>query len=366
MMREKDEITDLFRSRLGGAGMTVRDNFWEELQCDLSRKEAGRQKRILLSPRFCRVAAAASVVFVLGAASAAFWYFSPKEEIKEAFTQVAALTPEGSLKGDVVQESFPSIHQTDPTANKPGIKQPANGAPAGLVADADEESVSLHVSITITQRVYGNNRQPGNGYCSSQNSARNGMYQADSDCKNTNPDMNTAASGDDKTATAGTETTLKPRYWAIKAAVGTSLPQSNFDMPFTAGVTVERRLNKYLALETGLQYNCLPADHTLHTLAVPVKLNAMLASSPKVDFYATLGGAIEKCIAGAPDNSFKAEPVQLSVVAGVGVRYKVNDRFALFAEPSVSHHFDTDSPTKSLRTERPVNLNLLCGVRMTY
>lgn len=178
--------------------------------------------------------------------------------------------------------------------------------------------------------------------------------------------MNTAASGDDKTATAGTETTLKPRYWAIKAAVGTSLPQSNFDMPFTAGVTVERRLNKYLALETGLQYNCLPADHTLHTLAVPVKLNAMLASSPKVDFYATLGGAIEKCIAGAPDNSFKAEPVQLSVVAGVGVRYKVNDRFALFAEPSVSHHFDTDSPTKSLRTERPVNLNLLCGVRMTY
>ena len=92
----------------------------------------------------------------------------------------------------------------------------------------------------------------------------------------------------------------------------------------------------------------------------------MLASSPKVDFYATLGGAIEKCIAGAPDNSFKAEPVQLSVAAGVGVRYKVNDRFALFAEPSVSHHFDTDSPTKSLRTERPVNLNLLCGVRMTY
>ena len=207
MMREKDEITDLFRSRLGGAGMTVRDNFWEELQCDLSRKEAGRQKRILLSPRFCRVAAAASVVFVLGAASAAFWYFSPKEEIKEAFTQVAALTPEGSLKGDVVQESFPSIHQTNPTANKPGIKQPANGAPAGLVADADEESVSLHVSITITQRVYGNNRQPGNGYYSSQNSARNGMYQADSDCKNTNPDMNTAASGDDKTATAGSETT---------------------------------------------------------------------------------------------------------------------------------------------------------------
>lgn len=63
-----------------------------------------------------------------------------------------------------------------------------------------------------------------------------------------------------------------------------------------------------------------------------------LASTPRVDLYAVVGGAAEKCIAGAPDNGFKAEPVQLSVAAGVGVRYKLSDRFALFAEPLVSHH----------------------------
>ena len=33
--------------------------------------------------------------------------------------------------------------------------------------------------------------------------------------------------------------------------------------------------------------------------------------------------------------------------AGVGVRYKLSDRFALFAEPLVSHHFDTESETKT-------------------
>ena len=137
-------------------------------------------------------------------------------------------------------------------------------------------------------------------------------------------------------------------------------------MPFTVGVSVERCLNKHFSLEAGLQYNCLDGDHTLHTLEVPVRLNMMLASTPKVDFYAMVGGAAEKCIAGAPDNGFGAEPVQLSVAAGVGVRYKMNNRFALFAEPSVSHHFDTDSQTRTLRTERPTNLNLLCGVRMTY
>ena len=137
-------------------------------------------------------------------------------------------------------------------------------------------------------------------------------------------------------------------------------------MPLTAAVTVERSLNSRFALETGILYNRLHADRTLHTLGIPVKLNMTLASTPKLDLYATVGGTAEKCIAGAADNGFNAEPVQLSVAAGVGGRYRLNDRFALFAEPSVSNHFGTDSETGTLRTERPTNLNLLCGVRMTY
>lgn len=366
-MRENDEITGLFRSRLAGAEMTVREDFWEKLQSDLPSATTTGGKKAFLTPRFYRVAAAASVIFVLGAASAAFWYFSPKEEIQEAFTQVASMSPDGSLNGDVVQESFPSIHQTNPTAQKPGTKQPANGAPAGILADAEDESVSVHVSITITQRVYGNNQQPGNGFYGVRNSGQNNNYQSGTGDTNSNTDItSTVPSNDESTKVATAQSALKTRNWAIKAALGTSLPKGDFNMPFTAGISAERRLNQHLSLEAGLQYNCLPGERTLHTLGVPVKLNVMLASTPKVDLYATVGGAAEKCIAGAPDNGFGAEPVQLSVAAGLGVRYKMNDRFALFAEPSVSHHFDTDSKTRTLRTERPTNLNLLCGVRMTY
>lgn len=366
-MRENDEITGLFRSRLAGAEMTVREDFWEGLQRDLPSPVAAKGRRpLFLSPRFHRVAAAASVVFVLGAASAAFWYFSPKEEIKEAFTQVAAMTPEGNLNGDVVQESFPSIHQANLMAQKPGTQHPANGIPAGLTAQADEdESVSVHVSIRITQRVYGNQQQPGNGYYSNGTPAGNGNYHSNPGHKDADIDR-MLPSSEEEPANSVAVSPSKPRNWALKAGIGTSLPKGNFHMPFTAGVSVERCLNKHFSLEAGLQYNCLDGDHTLHTLEVPVRLNMMLASTPKVDFYAMVGGAAEKCIAGAPDNGFGAEPVQLSVAAGVGVRYKMNNRFALFAEPSVSHHFDTDSQTRTLRTERPTNLNLLCGVRMTY
>lgn len=362
--RENDEITGLFRNRLSGAEMPVREGFWEELERELP--PASFKKQILLSPKHCRIAAAASIVLVLGAASAAFWYFSPKEEIKEAFTQVAAMTPEGSLNGDVIQESFPSIHQATPMMPKNGIKQPTgSGIPAGLAAQADEEeAVSVRVSIRITQRVYGNARQSGNGFYDNVSPVQNGAYHTDTDDTDIDSEINHADVSVEEAAPAKTE--VKKYNRAVKVAVGTSLPKDDFHMSLTAGISMEAALNKSLSLEAGLQYNRLGGEHTLHTLGIPVKLNMMLASTPKVDLYAMVGGAAEKCIAGAPDNGFEAKPVQLSVVAGVGVRYKMSDRFALFAEPSVSHHFDTDSQSRTLRTERPTNLNLLCGVRVTY
>lgn len=65
MKKENDEITDLFRTRLADAGMTVRDGFWEELSQDIP--VACQHRRRLI---FFRVAAAASVLLVLAASSA--------------------------------------------------------------------------------------------------------------------------------------------------------------------------------------------------------------------------------------------------------------------------------------------------------
>ena len=58
-MRENDEITGLFRSRLAGAEMTVREDFWEGLQRDLPSPVAAKGRRQhLLSPSLHRVDAA--------------------------------------------------------------------------------------------------------------------------------------------------------------------------------------------------------------------------------------------------------------------------------------------------------------------
>ena len=110
--------------------------------------------------------------------------------------------------------------------------------------------------------------------------------------------------------------------------MGTALPAEDgaYKMPISAGVTVERKLNDYLGIETGLLYSNLRSEgQHLHYLGIPLKANITLMDTKKIDLYATVGGVADKCIAGAPDNSFKEEPIQLAVTAGIGITYKIND-----------------------------------------
>lgn len=86
-MRDNDEITGLFRNRLTNTEMTVQDGFWEKLQKDLSQTEAaaGQRKTLLLSPRLCRIAAAASVIFVLGVCISSILVFFSERRNKRSF-----------------------------------------------------------------------------------------------------------------------------------------------------------------------------------------------------------------------------------------------------------------------------------------
>ena len=341
-MRDKSEITDLFKSRLEHAELEVRDGFWETLERDVAASSSSPFVRPVRRRMYRWAAAAAAVLLVLGI-TMAVWRKPAPQEAREASRHLA------------------SVEAQEPETRAP--ETPAPPVRASVVAQAepsDGEPVSVHVSITITQRQYGGHPQVRR--------ADNSLFPAGEGYRETGDGASRAAMQDDGVTVEDCATLLKHPRWALKAGIGTSLPKGGFRAPLTAGLSVERRLSKRLSLETGVQYSRLAEarGETLHTLGIPVRLNVLLAGNDKVDFYALAGGAVEKCVAGAPDNSFEAEPVQCSVMAGLGVRYKMNDRLALFAEPTVSHHFDSDASTLSLRTERPTNLNLLCGLRMAF
>ena len=274
MKKENDEITDLFRSRLGNAEMTVRDGFWEELNSEMMVRS--HHRKVV----FFRVAAAASVLLVLAASSAAFWFFSPKAEIEEAFTQVAVVSGNTThLDGDVVKQDFTPM-RSEPVLGKPAPKR------SGVLAQSsgeEDDSVSVTVSMsfsfssTTTRRRQ--NNHPDKSYW--QAGGEGGALASSAD----------GPRPDDHTVVAD-----KSRTWAVKAAVGTALPAANgkYKMPVTAGLTVEKKINKHLAVETGLLYSNLRAEQNLHYLGIPVKLNVFegpldlllhLIDKNKIDIY---------------------------------------------------------------------------------
>lgn len=344
MKRDNEEITDLFRSRLAHTELTVCDDFWDKLQQDIP--VAMHRRRLV----FCRIVAAASVLLVLAASSAAFLFFSPQEKMEQAFTQLAA-SASGSLSGDVVNQPPPP-----PTA-QPVLQQPAHTNVGLFIPHKQEEdsiSMTVSMSFSFTTSVTGRHSKENN---LSDESAWKATH------------TNTEQPQRDTTVPLILSTTSKQNTVVLKAALGTALPAQHgiYKAPISGTVTLERSISKLLSIEAGLSYSHLrTAGRELNYIGIPLKLNITLAEISKWDVYASIGGVADKCVTGAPSNGFNSEPIQLAVTAGAGVRYKINNQLALFAEPGVSHHFKTDSKLATLRTERPTNLQLFCGVCMTY
>lgn len=366
-MKDESKLARLFRTRLEHASMDVREGFWEELRKDLPpAPSAGKKSSRMVA--FRRMMAAASVVLVLGIASAVFWHFSSLIEVEKDATSVHLdrKAERFDWATDRLQESVEARHTASSLmAQEQSVVRPvAEGGRKTLVSSSGEENtMSIHVSITIhQQRSHQRHAQEHHRFFPGWTGYYNGNMFPQASHRQILPDSseNTDFSSD----AAATEEENKNTRWAWQVAMGTSLPKGDCQMPVRLAATVERKLGKRVGLETGLQYSYMPmkGETDLHALAVPLKLNVLLANTPRLDFYAMVGGTAEKTL----NASFREDPICLSAQAGVGVRYRLNDRFALFAEPSVSHCFDTDTEMPSLRTERATNMNLLCGVRMTY
>ena len=353
MKKENDELTDLFRSRLTEAELPVRETCWEKLEKDLP--VAVRHRKLMIY----RFSAAASVLLVLMAASAAFWYFSPKEEIANAFVQVERTAgANANLEDDAVKEDFPSIHPATVLSKSSG----SNVLPSSPSSTNLSENASDSVSVTVSMSF---SFSSSSSYTSRNRNKRQQQTamvseQAVSDISETQGVNNS----NDKSFESTKKATTALKIGASIAPVSAK----GLRAPIGASITLEKKLSKRFSVEAGINYSCEQSvnEGNLHYIGVPVKANLLIATNDKLDVYASIGGIADKCIGGAPSNGFGSEPIQLAMTAGLGVNYKLNDKFAVFAEPTLVRHFDADRQWETARSRKSTNLNLLCGVRMTY
>ncbi|MBE6282941.1 MAG: porin family protein [Mediterranea massiliensis] len=344
-----DKFCEKIQQQLTGVQMDVRDGFWEEIEACLPVAVTTPRYRFLK-----RWSIAASILLVLGCA--AFAWLNGLDNASEGIYDEVAQLPvvqnstivsNDDLFADYPEQTSPALVQNN--ATRPAANRAVYPAAYHQVALSDKPTdepyihSEVHVRVTVTQ------------------TRKNAQ-------ETTQTHHNTSSSTPSAQGEIVQPTNESP--WSMKTFLGTSLPHEDFALPLSAGITIERKLSKRISLESGLIYNRLEGidavaeKRTLHTLEVPLKMNVTVAEGKRTELYATAGAAIEKCIAGAIDNGFDAEPLSASVKAGVGVNYKLSDCLAMFGEATLSHRLADSSQTRTIHNERPTNMNLCCGLRM--
>lgn len=160
-------------------------------------------------------------------------------------------------------------------------------------------------------------------------------------------------------------------------------------MPVTIGFSLDWNLDKNWTLETGLNYTLLSSDirsgskscveetQKLHYVGIPLKIRRSIWQNRWFSVYASVGGAVEKCVSGRLESvtvtnggnrtsertSLEVDPLQWSVTAAAGAQVNFTSRLGLYLEPGVAYYFDDHSGVETIRKEHPFNFNLQLGLR---
>ncbi|KAA6332998.1 hypothetical protein EZS27_018549 [termite gut metagenome] len=354
MKKENDAITFLFRSRLDNAEMPVRSDLWAKLERDIPVAIHHRRTVLL------RFAAAASVLLILMGTSATLWYFSPKEEIADAFSKAAiSYNNRSTLNNDAVKEEL-SFTDTPVVPSFPKLKSKDNDILAKGYEE-DEDSVTLTMSMSFsfsssqTEYVSGKRNQNslvGNGEQSNTNAKEQQKENipplAKADKHNTwsirlfsignlqsvneqNRGMNMFSAKDNALnvnnagkggAISQSDFPSEEDFMSYQRIVSNVFPEEQntrmkHKQPISVGLTVRKELSKRFALETGFIYTHLSSelsagndadyykqDQTLHYIGIPLKANVSLYKKGRTDLYATAGGMVEKCVSGKIKNAY--------------------------------------------------------------
>lgn len=117
------------------------------------------------------------------------------------------------------------------------------------------------------------------------------------------------------------------------------------------------------------------ADQVLWYLGVPLRLRWDFIKSRYVTAYASVGGALDKCISfsntktiGHDDFRYAPSdiPLQWSIHAAAGIQYNIIEAISLFAEPGIAFFFANESPIGTYWQAKPLNFYLNAGIRFSF
>ena len=177
-----------------------------------------------------------------------------------------------------------------------------------------------------------------------------------------------------------------------KTTVEQTSAESTYGIPVSFGAGVKVDLSDRWSIGTGLNYTILSRqfygkytqinanggiDNSLSSdirnvqqyVGIPVNAFYDMISNERISLYAYAGGSVEKCVSDRYSilgtsivHKEKADGVQLSANAGIGVEFMLGKHIGMYIDPSIRYYFDNGQP-KSIRTTQPLMMGFEMGFR---
>ncbi len=148
--------------------------------------------------------------------------------------------------------------------------------------------------------------------------------------------------------------------------------------PIAFALSLRKKLFDNFSVETGLVYTMLSSDvkqttsssvleQKIHYIGIPLRANWHFLDESRVALYLTLGGMVEKAVyAKLGSEKLDVNPLQCSLLGGVGAQFNMTKNVGLYAEPGVAYFFDDGSNIETIRKKSPLNFNMQIGLRFSY
>lgn len=409
-MKKEDKWLEALREKLADYSEPVPETLWNDLEKEL---EAEPPRRMI--PWWHRWQRLAAVVTLLVAVSALLWWQTGqpvREERGEPWPTVADKTG-----GQVSEEPMPSLKlPEEPWLAEAPVRRKQPARTRVECPEPMEEAVPSPTEVAVAEK-----EEKADGTDRIEPALRQSRQQPASSRsarpKREKPRSRWSVGLSAGHATLGYSTGYRGYGRlgggeAVRSALSRSdnpaayekilfnnLYQQNIssDMehrtPVSVGLSVRWELPQQWAVESGLFYTLLSSElrsgnadywykdeQRLHYVGVPLRVSRELWAGRRFSVYATVGGAVEKCVSGRLTSLYTAgehgseterrkldvDELQWSLSAAAGAQLHLNGRMGVYLEPGLSWYPDDGSGVQTIRKEHPLNFNLQLGFRWTF
>lgn len=168
--------------------------------------------------------------------------------------------------------------------------------------------------------------------------------------------------------------------------------KSYYHIPITLSFSLHKKINEYWGIETGFQYTYLRSEFTTITdshlketqkinyIGIPLEGTFNVWNRKKFSIYISAGATLdipvkatsEEVISDKNGNFISDKknniypPLQWSTNFGIGIQYQITPTIGIYTEPNLHYYFNNSNNMKTIRTEKPCNVTLPIGIRLSW